>query len=141
MLSIDVKRACFYVAARHEIYIEIPMEDWQPGDADKVAKLNLGLYGTKGAAQNWAEEYTRRLQELGFVAGLATPCNFVRTEKDVRVTVHGDDFTATGPMDSSQCLEKGLAAAWEVKSEYLGPNSALEVERERRGVRTRSASC
>ena len=63
MLSIDVKRAYFYAAARREIYIEIPMEDWQPGDADKVAKLNFSFYGTRDAAQNWAEEYTRRLQE------------------------------------------------------------------------------
>ena len=123
MLSIDVRRAYFYAAARREIYIEIPIEDWQPGDADKVAKLNLSLYGTRDAAQNWAEEYTRRLQELGFVAGLSTPCNFTCAEKELRVTVHGDDFTATGPMDSLQWLEEGLAAAWEVKSEYLGPSS------------------
>ena len=63
------------------------------------------------------------MQELGFVAGFATPCNFVRAEKELRVTVHSDDFTATGPMDSPQWLAKGLAAAWEVKSEYLGPSS------------------
>ena len=37
MLSIDVKRAYFYAAARRNNCIEIPMEDWQPGDADKVA--------------------------------------------------------------------------------------------------------
>ena len=61
ILSIDVKRAYFYAAARREIYIEIPMEDWQRGDADKVEKLNFSFYVTKDAAQNWAEEYTRRL--------------------------------------------------------------------------------
>ena len=60
-----------------KILIEIPMEDWQPGDSHKVAKLNLSLYGTRDAAQNWTEEYTRKLLELGFVADLATPCNFV----------------------------------------------------------------
>ena len=64
-----------------KIYIEIPM-DWQPGDADKVAKLNLSLYGTRDAAQNWTEKYTRKLLELGFVAGLATPCSFVCGEKN-----------------------------------------------------------
>ena len=47
----------------------------------------------------------------------------MRGEKELRVTVHGDDFTATGPMDSLQWLEKGLAAAWEIKSECLGPGS------------------
>ena len=58
MLSIDVKRAYFDAAARKEIYIEIQMEDWQPGDADKFARLNLSFYGTRDAAQNWTEEYT-----------------------------------------------------------------------------------
>ena len=53
------------------------MEDWQPGDANRVAKLKLSLYGTGDAAQNWTEECTQRLLELGYVAGLATPCNFV----------------------------------------------------------------
>ena len=59
MLSIDVKRAYFYAAAREDIYIEIPMEDLQPGDADKVARLNLSFYGTRGAAKDWTEEYTK----------------------------------------------------------------------------------
>ena len=123
MLSIDVKRAYFHAAARKQINIEIPMKDWQPGDADKVAKLNLWFYGARDAAQNWTEEYTRKLLELGFVAGFATPCNFVCGERELRVTIHGDDFTATGPMESLQWVEKGLAAAWEIKSEYLGPSS------------------
>ena len=59
MLSIDGKRARFYAAARREIYIEIPMEDGQPGDADNVARLNFSFYGTRDAAQNWTVEYTK----------------------------------------------------------------------------------
>ena len=56
MVSIDVKRPYLYAAARKEIYIEIPMENWQPGDADKLAKLNFSFYGKRNAAQNWTEE-------------------------------------------------------------------------------------
>ena len=87
-------------------------------------KAEPQLLWDKRRGQNWMEEYTRRLLEVGFVAGFATPCNFVCGEKELRVTVHGDDFTATGPTDSLQWLERGLAAAWEIKSEYLGPGSA-----------------
>ena len=35
--------------------MEIPMEDLEPGDEMMVAKLNLSIYGTRDAAQNWTE--------------------------------------------------------------------------------------
>ena len=63
-----------------KIFIEIPMEDWEPCDEMKVAKLNLSLYGTKDAAQNWTEEYKKKLVDLGFAAGVATPCHFLHSE-------------------------------------------------------------
>ena len=121
ILSVDVKRAYFYAAARRDIYIEIPIEDWAPGDEYNVAKLNLSLYGTRDAAQNWSEEYTRRLRELGFTVGNATPCNFVCEAKELHITVHGDDFTIVGPMDSLEWLNSTLEQIWDIKSEFLGP--------------------
>ena len=65
ILSVDVRRAYFYAKVSRSVYIEIPAEDWQPGDEGKVARLNLSLYGTRDAAQNWAAEYTSYLQSLG----------------------------------------------------------------------------
>ena len=47
---IDVKRAYFYARARRPVYIEIPIEDYEPGDELRVGKLNLSLYGTRDAA-------------------------------------------------------------------------------------------
>ena len=99
MMSIDVKRSYFYAFARRQIYIEIPIEDWEPGDEHKVAKLNLSLYGTRDAALNWTEEYTSRLIALCFTAERATPCNFWHEERELFVTVHGDDFTIVRPME------------------------------------------
>eukprot|EP00973_Karenia_brevis_P036049 4973185-Karenia_brevis.AAC.1 len=58
----DVKRAYFHAPATREIYIEIPEEDWEEGDEARVAKLNLSLYGTRDAAQNWAKEVERVFQ-------------------------------------------------------------------------------
>ena len=80
-MAIDVKRAYCYAPARREIFIEIPMEDWEPGDELKVAKLNFSVYGTRDAAQNWTEEYTKKLVDLGFAAGVATPCHFLHSDK------------------------------------------------------------
>ena len=64
LMAIDVKRAYFYAPVRREIFIEVPLEDWQPGDEMNVAKLNFILYGTRDAAQNWIEEYTKKLVDL-----------------------------------------------------------------------------
>ena len=51
---IDIKRAYFYALARRPFFIEIPKEDLQPGDEGCVSQLQLSLYGTRNAAQNWA---------------------------------------------------------------------------------------
>ena len=60
IMSVDVRRAYFCAKATRPVYIEIPIEDFGPGDEGKVARLNLSLYGTGDAAQNWAKESTRR---------------------------------------------------------------------------------
>ena len=96
-MAVDVKRAFFYAPARREIFIEIPMEDWEPGDETMVAKLDLSFDGTRDAAQNWTEEYTKKLVDLGFTAGVATPCHFLHKEKELFVIVRGGDFTVVGP--------------------------------------------
>ena len=49
-MSIDVSRAYFYAEAQRAVYIEIPMENWELGDDERVAKLSLSLYGTRDAA-------------------------------------------------------------------------------------------
>ena len=90
---IDIKRAYFYAPARRPIFIEIPKEDLEPGDEGCVGQLQLSLYGTRDAAQNWAHEYTTFLLSLGFQVGRASPCNFTHRTRRIHLTVHGDDFT------------------------------------------------
>ena len=64
------------------------------GDEGKVARLNLSLYETRDAAQNWVKEYTTFLEECGFKTGLASPYNFEHVNRELKLTVHGDYFTA-----------------------------------------------
>ena len=66
MAVIDIKRAYFYAKARRPVFIEIPTEDREEGDEGMVGQLQLSLYGTRDAAQNWAAEYTSFLRSLGF---------------------------------------------------------------------------
>ena len=47
IMTNDVSRAYFYAPATRPIYIKIPDEDWEPGDEENVARLNLSLYGTR----------------------------------------------------------------------------------------------
>ena len=93
----------------------------EPGDEGKVGKLNLSLYGTRDAAQNWADTYTRLLKSLGFKVGMASPCNFHHPTRCIALSVHGDDFTSTGPESSLRWLEAQLRTAYELKTKYLGP--------------------
>ena len=55
------------------------------------------MYGTRDAAQNWELEYTEMMTEAGFRQGAYSACVFYHEEKNVRVVVHGDDFTVLGP--------------------------------------------
>ena len=96
-MAIDVRRAYFYAKATRPVYIEIPIEDYEPGDEGRVAKLNLSLYGTRDAAQNWAREYTQHLASAGFVQGRASPCSFRHERRELTLTARGDDFAVTGP--------------------------------------------
>ena len=59
--AIDVSRAYFYAKRTRALYIQIPDEDWEPGDEGRVGELQLCLHGTRDAAQNWAETYTKYL--------------------------------------------------------------------------------
>ena len=101
------------------MYIEIPLEDWEPGDEARVAKLNLSLYGTRDAAQNWSAEFTRTLKRLGFTTGKASPCNFKCDAKELFLSVHGDDFTVAGPTDSLRWFEKAMTDTYEIKANGL----------------------
>ena len=56
ILSIDIKRAYLFAPAARPMFIQIPLEDYEIGDEQRVGKVNLSLYGTRDAAQNWTKE-------------------------------------------------------------------------------------
>ncbi len=122
VMSIDVKRAYFYAPTTRPIYIRIPDEDHEEGDEHRVGLLNLSLYGTRDAAMNWASTYTKFLESHGFKTGHGSPCNFCHEERGISMTVHGDDFTATGSEYQMKWLETRMKEKFEVKSEMLGPS-------------------
>ena len=90
-----------------------------------VAQLNLSLYGTRDAAQNWTKEYTRVLSAAGFTAGKASPCNFYHEKRGMALTVHGDDFTISGPEADLNWLHSVLTSAWDVTATMLGRRATI----------------
>ena len=75
----DVVRAYFHARARGKVYVELPEEDWEEG---MCGRLELSMYGTRDAAQNWEEERAEMLIGLGFKQGKYTPCAFYHPERD-----------------------------------------------------------
>ena len=128
MAIIDIKRAYFYAKARRPVFIEIPVEDREEGEEGMVGQLQLSLYGTRDAAQNWAAEYTSLLEELGFRAGKASPCNFVHDKRGLALTVHGDDFTIIGDETQLLWLGEKMKKRYELKMDVLGPEPHQEQE-------------
>ena len=85
----DVKKAYFFAPATRNIYVDIPLEDREPGDEGKCALLLRSLYGTRDAAFNWAQCYTKELLTLGFKKGATSPCTFWHPQRGIRLAVHG----------------------------------------------------
>ena len=120
----------FYAESIRPVFIQIPAEDRREEDEGMVGRLNLSLYGTRDAAQHWSVEYTRTLRVAGFEPGKASPCNFVHRTRDLALTVHGDDFTASGPIEDLVWLESVFRKRYDIKATVLGPDThqAQEVK-------------
>ncbi len=116
---IDVRRAYFQAKARRDVYVELPEEDWEEGMCGKLVK---SMYGTRDAAQNWEEEYTGFMEEIGFVKGLGSPCVFYHDDRKLRAVIHGDDFTISGKENQLNWFKENITNKFEVKFKArLGP--------------------
>ena len=120
ILYLDVRRAYFHAPSKRETYIELPAEDNRSSNEGKCGRLNASMYGTRDAADNWAEEYTRVLIGLGFERGTASPCVFVHKERGVRMMVHGDDFMAVGTKAEVYWIRDEIKKVFECKEEIMG---------------------
>ena len=90
---IDIRRAFFHAKANRPVYVQLPNEESQEG---MCGRLNKAMYGTRDAAQNWEMAYAEFMEDIGFVRGILSPCVFYHAERELRVVVHGDDFTILG---------------------------------------------
>ena len=120
---IDVKRAYFNASidARDKpTFVDLPAED--ADHTDMCGQLLRHMYGTRGAADGWQEEYSTMLVRLGFRQGNACPNLFFHPARGIVLSVHGDDFTASGPKPQLDWLEESVAKEYEITiGPRLGP--------------------
>ena len=109
---IDVRRAFFHAECRREVYVELPPEDASPG---MCGKLNMAMYGTRDAPQNWEFEYGEFMESVGFKKGKSTPCLFYHEPRNLRCVVYGDDFTVLGPEEALDWFRKQMLTRYEVE--------------------------
>ena len=116
---VDVRSAYSHAKSRRELYVALPNEDWEEG---KCGKLLKAMYGTRDAAQNWEYAYVEALEAMGFTKGKATPCAFYMKERNLRLVVHGDDFTVLGMEEDLDWFRRKISEVFEVKFRgRLGP--------------------
>ena len=123
-MVIDISRAYFNAKKDPEAsptYVELPEED--PGKAAGLAGLlRVHMYGTRAAADGWHSEYSGVLTDIGFERGDASACVFRHRERRLVTSVHGDDFTTSGPKQELDWMKAQLELKYELtESPRLGP--------------------
>ena len=114
VMLIDVKKAHLYGVLKEDecAYIELPGGEAHGG---KCGRLRRWLYGMRPAGAAWEDDYSSKLEELGFEKGRAAPTAFFRRMDQVRCVVHGDDFTFSGEREALQEVAEGLKKCYELK--------------------------
>ncbi len=111
---VDISRAYFNAKLDEgqDTYVNLPEED--KDHVECCAKLLRHMYGTRAAADGWQEEYSSFLVEnLGFTQGRSSPCVFRHPERQLIVSVHGDDFTAAGAKSELDWYEDAMKEHYE----------------------------
>lgn len=80
------------------------------------------MYGTRRAAQGWHDDYSVVLEELGFRRGISSTCVFFHVKRNIRTSVHSDDFAGSGSKRDIDCFKGELSKRYELKEEArVGP--------------------
>ena len=121
---IDISRAYFNAKKNADddpTYVDLPHED-EGKAAGMCGLLKVHMYGTRAAADGWHGEYSSFMKSLGFTMGDASACVFRHKARSLTSSVHGDDFTTTGPKRQLDWLKAEMSKKYELTENYrIGP--------------------
>ena len=120
----DIRRTFFHARVKGDVFVQLPQEDINNGEDKMCGKLNYSMYGTRDAAQNWHEEYSGQLVNIGFVQGKASPCVLHHRVRGIRTCVHRGDYVSTGKPDELKWMKAQSEGKYSVKTQVLGPGEA-----------------
>ena len=117
----DIGRAFFHARVTRDVYVQLPDEDKGSGEEGLCGKLRFSMYGTRDAVQNWHNDYSQQLLDVGSQQGRAPLCIFYHPDKKIRTDVHGDDYVSSGRPEALRWMQKKLKDKYQVKTQCLGP--------------------
>ena len=131
---VDVRRAYFHAPSRRRVLVELPPEDYQPGDEHMCGLLQCSLYGTRDAAQNWKEKFASALSDLKLTRGIACPCMWqgCLTGEHFVSTLHGKDITIGGNDQQWNSSSKMMSRKYEIKKQVIGEDASCHQVGSRR---------
>ncbi len=138
----DISRAYFNAKVDESDPVDVEPPPKSDVTLGSCALLQRHLYGTCRAAGGWQSECSGSLVEFGFTKVTSSACVFVQAERQIRVSVHGDDFTTVGAKCDLDWLETSMENKYELrKGGRLGPgkDDAKEILVLNRVIRYTSA--
>ena len=100
--------------------MRLPPEDPRSKEPDTCGRLRKSLYGTRDAGANWHASYTKFLTKIGMKQGVANPCHFIDSARQLRGIVHGDDFLFSGTRQNLGWLKSKFEDQYACKVEVIG---------------------
>ena len=121
LMFLDISKAYLHAdVVDQNLYVTLPKEMKL---SNMCGHLRKALYGTREAAKCWEIEYSKTMDELGFVKGKTNPCLFRHREHETQVFVHGDDFVVSGTKEHLKIVEDKLCSKYLTKVRgILGPD-------------------
>ena len=80
---LDISRAHPHCRIRRLVYIKLPEEDPRSADPTLCGRLNMALYGTRDAGQNFEFEVTEVVTGEGCEQGISSPCVYRVKEREL----------------------------------------------------------
>jgi hypothetical protein len=121
---VDISRAYFNAKKDPNDLTYVALPEEEADHSSMCGLLARHMYGTRGAADGWQEEYSTTLVSMGFTQGMSSSCVFLHKEREMLCTVHGDDFTTVGGKLALDWLEAELQEHYELTiGPRLGPGA------------------